>query len=211
MTIDSAGNAYIAGASRLTFPVTPGAFQTSSSGSPAVVAKLNPAGSNLVYATFLNGPAGSTDVYAVAVNQTGEAFVTGMTAGNFPTTPGAFNTTLGSSIFLTRLNAAGSGLVYSTYVGSGYSLGIAVDATNSAYITGFASCGPYGVPTTSGAFETSGGFSFVTKVKPDGSGLVYSSCLGSIVAGQGALYSFAIAVDAAGEAFAKPEGPAHCR
>ena len=219
MTIDSAGNAYVAGQSATTFPVTPGAFQTSPgssifSNAPSVIAKLDPTGSRLLYGTFLNGtkPNASfyvlTSINAIAVDTSGEVFLTGTTdALDLPVTPGAFQATPGAG-FVARLNAAGSGLVYLTYFPTG-PLSIAIDSSDSAYITGFGSCGASGVPTTPGAFETSGGFSFVTKVKPDGSGLVYSSCLGSIVAGQGALYSFAIAVDAAGEAVVTGETGGH--
>ena len=215
MTIDSAGNAYVAGSSNSTFPVTPGSFQTSPGSTiffnaPSVIAKLDPTGSHLLYGTFFNGtkPNASafvvTSIYAIAVDSNDEVFVAGATdALDLPVTAGAFQSTPGSG-FVARLNAAGSGLIYLSYFAAG-PVGIAIDSSDSAYLTGFGACGANGVPTTPGAFETSGGFSFVTKVKPDGSGLVYSSCLGSIVAGQGALYSFAIAVDAAGEAYVTGE------
>ena len=97
------------------FPTTPGAFDTTaSSGANGFVSKLSPDGSTLVYSTFLGGanPAG------IAVDGQGNAHVTGMTIGSFPTTPGAYDETSDSTdMFVTKLNPTGSGLVYSTFLG----------------------------------------------------------------------------------------------
>src|SRR5712671_3068602 len=111
-------------------------------------------------------------------------------SANFPTTPGAFQSTIGSDpssipedAFVTKFNSAGS-LLYSTYLGgrgTDYARGIAVDAAGNAYVTGYA--GSTDFPTTAGAYQpafTGGaGDAFVTKLDPTGSGLVYSTYLGS--------------------------------
>ncbi len=99
IAVDSAGNAYVTGLTGSTdFPVTPGAFQTTFGGGiDAFVTKLNPSGTVLVYSTYLGG---SSNDYAngIAVDSAGNAYVTGDTSStNFPTTPGAFQTTSGSS------------------------------------------------------------------------------------------------------------------
>ncbi|MBI3292937.1 MAG: SBBP repeat-containing protein, partial [Elusimicrobia bacterium] len=188
------------------FPTTPGAFQTSLGGSSdAFVTKVNPDGTALVYSTYLGG--GGEDVgRGIAVDADGTAYVTGQTASpNFPTTPGAFQTTIGGGFygdaFVTKVNPDGTALVYSTYLGGrdidGGS-GIAVDADGTAYVTGDTWSPNF--PTTPGAFQTTiGGVvnAFVTKVNPDGTALVYSTYLGGSAYDGGS----GIAVDADGNAY----------
>jgi len=171
--VDSVGDAYVTGVTRSTnFPVTSGAFQTAYGGGldDAFVTKLNPTGSALVYSTFLGGN-GDESGDGIAVDSAGNAYVTGFTQStNFPTTSGAFQTTPGggSDAFVTKLNAAGSALVYSTYLGgSGTDQGltVAVDSAGSAYVTGQTFSTNF--PTTPGAFQTSPGGgqdAFVAKV-----------------------------------------------
>src|SRR5205823_4466027 len=96
----------------------------------------------LSYSTFL-GSSGSLAGDAIAVDAAGAAYITGGTSSiNFPTSPGAFQTAFGgdsADAFVTKLNATGSALVYSTYLGgSGFDRGrgIAVDATGAVYLTG---------------------------------------------------------------------------
>src|SRR5439155_19485321 len=106
------------------FPTTAGAFQTTlvsdpSASGDAFVTKLNPSGSALVYSTFLGGSAFDEGL-GIAVDAAGNACVTGDTdSSNFPTTAGAFQTTLDGFLgaFVTKLNPTGSALVYSTYLG----------------------------------------------------------------------------------------------
>jgi len=203
VAVDSVGNAYVTGYTTSTdFPTTPGAFQTIyAGGSDGFVTKLNPAGSMpLLYSTYLGG-SGLDIAQAIAVNASGDAFVTGKTSGSFPTTAGAFQTAFGGGgidVFATRLNLSGSAPVYSTYLGgsgddSGY--GIALDGSGDAYLTGYTNSPNF--PTTAGVFQNTfgGGLfdAFVTKLNPAGSApLLYSSYLGGggDDAGQG------IAVDA---------------
>src|SRR6185437_2289799 len=156
---DAAGNAYIGGATSASdFPVTPGAFQTvlPKSGTTAFAVKLNPAGSTLVYATFLGG-SGQDFAGTIKVDAAGEAYVLG-TAGStdFPVTPGAFQPgastpwapTTGQSTFLAKLNASGTGLVYATYLNGATALD--VSASGDAYVLGEAGAG---FPVTGGAFQ----------------------------------------------------------
>jgi hypothetical protein len=186
------GSAYVRGTTAsANYPTTPGAFDTSFNGSgggtaDAFVTKLNAAGSALDYSTFLGGTS-FDEVESIAVDGSGGAYVTGDTqSADFPTTPGTFDTTFNRSgsgdAFVTKLNAAGSALVYSTFLG-GRSLdeveSIAVDGSGGAYVTGATQSANY--PTTPGAFDTSyndNGDAFVTKLKASGSALVYSTFLG---------------------------------
>jgi hypothetical protein len=189
IALDSNRNAYITGYARSgSFPTTPGAYnQTYGGGSyDAIVTKLNPAGTHLVYSTFLGGI--SSDYgNGIAVDSSGNAYVTGSTYSNdFPTTAGAYDQTYGGSIFgnayITKLNPAGSSLVYSTFLGTtgnDETYAIAVDSSGNAYMTGSTSSATF--PTTPGAYNhTFGGArdAFVTKLNSSGKGLVYSTFLG---------------------------------
>ena len=202
IVVDASGNAYVTGGTESSdFPTTVGAFQPASAGNEdAFVTKLNPTGSGVVYSTYLSGS--STDVgTAITVDGSGNAYVTGVTfSANFPTTPGAFDTTANgeNDVFIAKLNATGSSLVYSTYLGgsdSEFGRSIAVDSLSNAHVTG--ETRSLNFPTTPGAFQPAfggplGDFdAFVTKLNPTGSGLVYSSYLG----GNGEDRGLGIAVD----------------
>src|SRR5262245_44724759 len=206
IVVDGIGNAYVTGGTDSTnFPTTRGAMQaTSGGGNDAFVAKLNPAGSALVYSTYLGGT-GSDQGVGISVDAAGNAYVSGVTGStHFPTTPGAVQTTFGGiqDAFVTKLDPSGSTLVYSTYLGGSgndASLGIVVDAVGSAYVTGGTNSPNF--PTTAGAVQTSppggGGDAFVTKLDPAGSALAYSTYLGGSAFDQ----SFHIAVDAVGSVY----------
>ncbi len=188
---DDSGHAYVTGETRsVKFPSTAGAFDESYNGgtNDVFVAKLNGDGSGLVYATFLGGIRGDQGG-AIVVDTDGNAYVTGGTwSDDFPTTPGAFDETYdgtGSTadVFVTKLNAAGNALVYSTYLGGADSDGaneIAVDGTGAAYLAGSTSSITF--PTTPEAFDTSynGGTTdaFAVKLDPSGNALIYSTFLG---------------------------------
>jgi hypothetical protein len=205
IAVDGSGSAYLLSQTDSTdFPTTAGAFDTTSNGLHDVsVTKLNATGSGLVYSTYLGGAA--DDVPAgIAVDGSGNAYLTGHTASStFPTTSGAFDTTLGGTddVFVTKLNASGAAPVYSTYVGgSGFDggLGIALDASGNAYLAGNSNSSDF--PTTSGAFQASLGGSYdavVTKLNARGSGLAYSTYLGGSKDEEGR----AIALDGSGNAY----------
>lgn len=209
IAVDATGNAYVTGnTASADFPTTPGAFDTSYSGNQDVfVTKVNAAGSALVYSTFLGGGAlnfvGNDEGLGIAVNLAGNAFVTGLTrSSQFPTTVGAFDTSINGDLdaFVTKVNPAGSALVYSTFLGGSavdQGFGVALDAAGNAYVTGLTESANF--PTTPGAFDTvlRSTDGFVTKINAGGTGLVYSMLLGGSSQDQG----FAIAVDAAGNAY----------
>lgn len=205
IAVDGAGNTFVVGNSISSdFPTTAGSFDPSINGSEdAFVTKLNAAGSGLVYSTFLGGFA-LERAFGIAVDSTGNAFVAGRTdSSNFPTTTGAYNTSHngGPDIFVTKLNAAGSGLVYSTFIGGSgndFHNALAVDSAGNAYVAGVTQSTNY--PTTSGAYDTSyngTGDVFVTKLNAAGSGLDYSTFIGD----SGDDGGTGIAVDSAGNAF----------
>jgi hypothetical protein len=187
IAVDAAGSAYVAGLTVSTdFPTTTGGFDTTNEPFDAFVTKVNSTGSALVYSTYLGG-IGFDQGLGIAVDAASNAYVTGETsATNFPTTPGAFDTSFngGSDVFVTKLNAAGSDLVYSTYLGGSGPFGdegrgIAVDVAGNAYVTGFTTSTDF--PTTTGAFDMTfngNADAFVTKVNSTGSALVYSTYLG---------------------------------
>ena len=201
IAVDSSGNAYVTGYTGSTdFPTTIGSFQTALAGfSNAFVTKLDSAGS-LVYSTFLGGSYYDGG-QGIAVDSSGNAYVTGSTSStNFPTTTGAFQTALAgiSNAFVTKLNSAGNGLVYSTYLGGSGpddGRGIAVDSSGSAYVTGFTYSTNF--PATTGAANSGLDDAFVTKLNSAGNGLVYSTYLG----GSGNDFGNGIAVDSSGSAY----------
>src|SRR5439155_7718627 len=111
----------------------------------------------------------------------------------------------GADAFPTKINAAGTAFVYSTYLGGSggeVGVGIAVDAAGAAYVTGFTESAHFTAGCTAPCTVldgTLGGFrdAFVTKINATGTALVYSTYLG----GSGDDVGFGIAVDAAGAAY----------
>jgi uncharacterized protein (TIGR03437 family) len=212
--VDASGNVYLGGITGPntvsqpdTFPVTAGAAYTNSADDGGFVAKLNAAGTQLVYSTLL-----PMNPHAMAIDPAGEVYIAGTTLGALPvpTTPGAFQSTppypSGSGV-VAKLNASGSALLYATYLsGSGLSVpqGIAVDAAGDAFVAGYTQAPDF--PVTPGAFQT-GYFPsaeymvFVTKLNPQGTGLVYSTFLGATTNGVSE-----IKVDAQGGAYVLAQG-----
>ncbi len=210
--LDGDGNIYVTGTTLSPdFPVIAGVLQSTKAGagpSDAFVTKLNPAGSGLIYSTYLGGA--SADLgNDIAVDDSGNAYITGSTGSlDFPTTPNAFLSTINSpgNAFVTKLNPNGSALIYSTYLGgsdSDESFSIDIDSKGSAYVTGYSAVAvnPPLFPITDGAFQTkySGGAfdAYVTKINPDGASLAYSTFLG----GTQLEHGNAISVDASGNAY----------
>ena len=248
LAVDSAGSVYVAGNTySIDFPtknpyksappakvpgVVPGQWPS------AFVTKFSPDGGSLVYSTYLGGN-GYDFAYSIAVDSSGSAYVTGQTdSPDFPVTAGAYQTvcdptptnqappyapacgTSNVSVFVTKLNAAGTGIVYSTFLGGyayAYATAIAVDSAGRAYIAGneqeycsvghtFQSC----FPTTSGAViggnATGGGspqYAFVAAFDPTGSKLLYSTMFGDLNGfgcphGCGDAWATGVAVDANG-------------
>jgi uncharacterized repeat protein (TIGR01451 family) len=208
IAIGSDNSVYVTGDTYSTnFPVTVGAYQTTSASGPAsddvFVTKLHPNGNALVYSTYIGGSAGD-GANAIAVDADGHAYVGGGTSSShYPTTPGAFQGVFGSCAFVTKLATDGASLSYSTALGSNSVAevnGIALDADRNVYVTGVTQSG---YPTTPGAFQempTAGAANFeafLTKINPTGSALVYSTYFGGASADE----AFDVAVDLDGSAY----------
>ncbi len=226
IAVDAAGNVYITGTTRSRdFPgagapdATYGGPLTASSFGDAFIAKLNPAGNALVYMTYLGG-SGEDIADAITVDSAGNAYVTGMTRStDFPTVNPAQAAQGGqacatppcSDAFVAKLNAAGNGLVFSTYLGGDKNentglldlgnrttkLGIALDDALNVYVTGVTESDSF--PANHGAFTARAGQAdvFFSKLRTDGKVILYSTYLG----GSGAEYSGGIAVDAFARAY----------
>lgn len=165
------------------------------------MAKLNPEGNALVYSTYIGG-SGEDSANAIAVDDAGNVYLTGETlSSDFPVTAGAYqnkrngNSIFDNDIFALKLNASGSGLLYSTYIGGKggeLSSAIAIDSMGNAYVAGRTNSNDF--PLTSGAIDTEFAFTeaFVAKLNETGSALVYSTFLG----GNEFDYAAGIAIDA---------------
>ena len=190
IAVHPGGSAYITGyTTTANFPVTPGVFQpedgtiaSSTSNFDGFVARISADGKNLVYASYLAGE-GQDIPMAIAVDSTGNAYVTGKTqSDDFPVTSGAFQVNnCGSCAFLTKISPDGSAIVYSTYLGTTLTegRGIAVDASSNAYLMGNTSSNNF--PATAGVVQPNraGSFdAFVTKFNSTGTALLYSTHLG---------------------------------
>jgi uncharacterized protein (TIGR03437 family) len=201
IAVDAAGNAYVTGSTYSTdFPMA-NPFQTSRGDFDAFVAKLNAAGSALVYSTYLGG-SNSDYGNGIAVDAAGNAYVTGQTySTNFPTAnPLQATNALRGDVFVAKLSANGSALVYSTYLGGSgtdYGYGIAVDSAGNAYVTGLTTSTNFPTANSFQASNAGGTDVFVAKLNAAGSALVYSTYLG----GSSSDFGYGIAVDAAGNAY----------
>ncbi len=216
--VGPAGDIYVAGTTSSTnfplqHPLQPyggGSFV----GGDAFVLKLTPAGNALVYSTYVGG---SGDEYgrALAIDGSGNAYVVGSTwSSNFPIVnalqPGFGSTDpVLNDAFVFRINAAGTALDYSTYLGGSdddAAWSVAVDGVGSVYVTGQTSSTNFPVLSPfQGAKAPNGKDAFVAKLDPSGTTLVYSSYLGgSNPAAPGGLandVAYAIAVDSSGRAW----------
>jgi hypothetical protein len=245
IAVDGFGNAYVTGRTSSTgapgglagqpnFPTTPGVFQPTPPaffGLEVFVTKLNPTGSTLIYSTFLGG-SGHEEGFGIDVDLDGNAYVTGRTVSpDFPTTLGALDLALTTEgfcmvsgggfgpcpdAFVTKLNAAGSGVVYSTYLGGNredVGRSIVVDPTGNAYVAGNTSSADF--PMVSPFQATLGGAAvgpdtdvFVAKLNRAGSALVYSTYLGGGTVDGHTIPGIGfggIAIDAAGNAYVTGE------
>ena len=204
IALDSADNAYVTGLTASTNFPTMNPLQPSNAGSSnAFVSKINPAGSALVYSTYLGGSGGDYGL-GVAVDGADSAYITGVATANFPTTPGALQTTFGgiTDAFVSKINSAGSALVYSTYLGGSgyddnYGGGIAVDSGGNAYVTGDTRSFDFPTVNPLQPVLTGSPNAFMSKINPSGSALVYSTYLG----GSEDDIGYGIATDSAGNAY----------
>ena len=202
IAVDTGGSAYLTGQTGSTnFPTASPLQAAKGGGNDAFIAKLNAAGTALVYSTYLGGSSDDGG-YGIAVDTGGSAYLTGITGStNFPTaSPLQAANGGGTDAFAAKLNAAGTALVYSTYLGGSNSdvgRGIAVDAGGSAYLTGETLSANF--PTASPLQAANGGLNdaFAAKLNAAGTALVYSTYLG----GSSQDIGWGIAVDAGGSAY----------
>jgi hypothetical protein len=223
IAIDATGAAYVTGITMSPDFPTVMPFQSSNleaaSRPTGFVAKLNAAGSALVYSSYLGGSGGNADASvgdcanAIAVDGDGSAYVAGQTSSaDFPTvTPfQSVNRSTGLGIsdpvgtgFLTKLTASGSALAYSTYLGGSTSdaaLAVAVDATDDAYVSGYTFSSDFPTANALQPHNAAGGKgtnAFVAKFNPAGGALIYSTYLGGSTDDQ----ANALALDGAGNAY----------
>jgi hypothetical protein len=205
LVLDASGALTITGETfSADFPTTAGAFDTTFNGTFFVndvfVARFSPSSGTLLFSTFLGG----TDVddsRGIALDASGAVTVAGRTwSFNFPTTVGAYGTSLngGPDLFVTRLSPSGGSLLYSTLLGgtdteNGGAL--AVDGTGAATVAGFTYSPSF--PTTVGAYDTTfnGVEAFVSRLSPSGATLLYSTFLGGTASDE----AYALAMDSSGD------------
>ena len=210
IAIDANKNSYITGWTDGGLEIKPvGTVQGTFRGSlDAFVCKFNRWGTQLIYCTYLGG-SGEDSGFGIAASPDGNAYVTGrVESDNFPVSNAVYPTTQGGmDIFISALNPAGTGFVYSTYFGCGgedKGLGVFVNASNEAYVTGYARA-PSGFPTTAGAVRTAamavGNYdAFVVKMNTGGT---VAFC--TLVGGSGADYGNGIFVSTTGEIYVTGE------
>ncbi|MGZ4076420.1 MAG: DUF7948 domain-containing protein [Bacteroidia bacterium] len=218
IAVDAAGNTYATGWYEDNFPVTAGAYdQTYNAGGSCGLAgsfediyviKINPSATSIIYATYVGGGCAERG-RGIAINAAGEAFVTGWTKStDFPTVLPFQPVNNGSvDAVAFRLNASGSALIYSTYLGGTYNdwaEKVALDAADNVYLVGASldAAGTNTFPVTAGSFQPTygGGMwqsdGYITKLDATG-GMVYSSFMG----GSAWDWAYSVAVNSAGEAF----------
>jgi uncharacterized protein (TIGR03437 family) len=208
IAVDAAGNAYVTGSTASTnFPLASPLRSSNAASVDAFVAKLNPAGSALVYSTYLGGSA--TDYgTAIAVDSSGSAYVTGLvTSDDFPVVnpiQAKLSSHAVGDVFVAKFNPSGSALTYSTYLGGSSeddAYALAIDAAGNVYITGRTNSSDFpltnAIQTTRFAFDM-----FVTEINAAGSAKLFSTFIG----GTGSESGRGIAVDRLGNVHVAGEG-----
>ena len=203
IAVDSSDNAYVTGSTQSSDYPTASPYQATNTGSPnsdAFLTKFNPAGSALVFSTYLGG-VGSDFGDGLAVNTFGNAYVVGYTdSTDFPTfIPYQAANAGDNDVFITKFDPGGSSLSYSTYFGGSgtdFARGLAIDSTDNAYLTGLTNSTNYPTLTAFQSINAGGYDAFVTKLDAGGSPS-FSTYLGGSADDQG----LAIAINTSGEAF----------
>lgn len=200
VAIDGQGNTYVTGWTQSTdFPTSSPVSPTNSGASDIVITKLNPAGTGIVYSTYIGGAANDVGE-AIAVNSAGEAFVSGYTRSTNLPVVAAVQPTYGGGTrdaFFLRLSPNGNSLVYSTYVGGNgddTSTSIALNNAGAVYGTGYTSSTNFVTVNAIQSFNAGGFDAFVLELAPAGNSVVFSTYAG----GSGSDQGFALALDALG-------------
>ncbi|RXH58420.1 hypothetical protein [Granulicella sibirica] len=211
--VDPAGNSYIAGGTYGPgLPITPGVVKPTCNYACPFVAKLNASGTAVVYVTYFGSPTafGSDYFEGVAGDASGNVYLSGFTqSADFPTTPGAYQTTFSAPgvVFLSKLNATGSALIFSTLFGHGGNASpgpIALDSTGDIYLAGGTTTSS-DFPATPGVFQPGPikapydeglGIGYVAKFNPSASALIYASEYGA-----GTTVIQAVALDSVGDLY----------
>ncbi|MGQ9801671.1 MAG: DUF7948 domain-containing protein [Candidatus Saccharicenans sp.] len=187
LALDGSGNVYLTGYTSSTqgqlFPVKNGPYLTHKGGLEAFITKIASAGNSIIYCGYIGGT-GDDYGAGVAVNQSGEALVAGLTnsQSGFPLLVGPDLTYNGGwEAFISRVNQNGTGLVYSGYVGGSlndFGLAVAVDSQDIAYLAGATDSADF--PVVGGPYSVYAGGrdAFLMAVKADGSSFYFSSFLG---------------------------------
>jgi hypothetical protein len=205
IALDAGGAMYVVGeTASADFPTVNPLQATSGGGVDAYVTKINPSGSAIVYSTYLGG-SGMERAWGITVDHAGNAYVTGQTASfDFPTTPHAFQSAFGGGVddaYVAAINASGSALIYSTYLGgNGQDVGFSIAGTGDGNVVVTGRTGSPDLPVTANAFQKlyAGGATdvLVAKFRPDGTP-AYVTFLG----GAGADGAFLVALDHLGNAY----------
>ncbi|MBI4470732.1 MAG: SBBP repeat-containing protein [Acidobacteria bacterium] len=180
IAVDAAGDIYVTGTTASTdFPMVNPIQPVHGGALDAFVTKLNPAGSAILYSTYLGG-AGEDRGVAIALDASRNIYITGSTVSTDFPTANALQATAGggNDVFVTKLNAAGSAFVYSTYLAGSTNEGprdITVDLDGNAYVTGNTTSTNF--PTVNPIQPVYGGVNdaFITKINAAGTALVYST------------------------------------
>ncbi|OYW04998.1 MAG: hypothetical protein B7X11_02335, partial [Acidobacteria bacterium 37-65-4] len=202
LAIDSSGDAYVVGSTASPNWPTVLPLQAALLGtSDAFVAKLNPAGSALVFSTYLGG-SGDESAFALTLDATRAVTITGTTSSSNYPTASPFQGTYGGAndAFVTKISPAGNALLYSSYLGgSGLEVGfgIALDSGGNAYVAGATTSTNFPLATPAQPLNGGGLDAFVSKVSQPGTALLYSTYLG----GSGNDYATGIALDGLDSAY----------
>jgi hypothetical protein len=211
VAVDASGSTYLTGyVISSDFPTTAGAYQPGFGGGAgdAYVTKFSPDGKSLIYSTYIGG-SDYDQAYGIAVDGDGNAYIAGVTASlNFPLA-NAYQGIIGGNrdVFVTKLNPAGSQLVFSTYLGGALDdqcSAMTIDRAGNVYLTGRTQSANFPTAPLGSVFQPAIGSAtdaFVSKVSADGMTLVYSTFLGGIMTD----YGYGVAVNEVGEAYAVGE------
>ncbi|PWB81124.1 MAG: hypothetical protein C3F08_02710, partial [Candidatus Methylomirabilota bacterium] len=209
IAVDSLGQAYVTGTTTSTqasFPEIVGPDLTSNGNTDGFIAKVNASGTALIYCGFIGG-SGVDEPSKIAIDSSGNAYVTGSTSSTqstFPVTVGPDLTHNGlQDVFVAKVNASGATLDYCGYIGGSNTdkgFGIAVDGSGNAYVTGETYSFPESFPVLVGPVLTRDPLyydAFVAKVNASGSALDYCGYIG----GEDVDGGYGIAVDTSGCAY----------